>query len=346
MKILISEQEKHQILKMHLKEGMGSFSNKQLLTEAFKLDFVGNGDYAVGSVDPSLFIDKYVTDLVTKIDANPEGKKMRLSPTGMYCSSINIIASASNSWGGKATGFDHNNNWTPATPTETDLYQKNKDLALKRSSSFETYLFQKLAKFNIKKDPTITKVSSESWVMDTGGKTDKDPTRDNTKYPRMGQFIKCTMKFKTVDEINDVKTIETFNDISPKMVLTGSYFCNGKTSQGNSGRPDDYYGQCPQNIRTSADKIAAFEIKWNPGVMKNPYTVPLVRWNFYWDPTGRKITKITSQQYNNTYPIDKMFPPSSNVSKSDSKLIYMMGISEGNTTSSNQRYGKYVKPYI
>ena len=344
MKFLISEQEKHRILKMHIKEGMGSFSNKQLLTEAFNLSYVGNGEYAVGSVDPSLFIDKYVTDLVAKIDADPEGKKMRLSPTGMYCSSINIIAGASNSWGGKATGFDHNNNWTPATPTETDLYQKNKDLALKRANSFETYLFQKLTKFNIKKDPDLTKVTSSSWVMDTGGKTDKDPTRDNVTYRNMGQFIKCTMRFKTVDEIKDLMTLTTIDEISPKMVSSGTYFCNGLNSQGGSGRPDDYEKQCPAGVRDSSH-IAAFEIKWAPGVMKNTYTVPLARWNFYWDAKTKKIIKITRQQYNNTYPIDKKFPPSSNVAKNDPTLIYMMGISEGNTTSSNQRYSKYVAPY-
>ena len=337
MKFLISEQEKHRILKMHIKEGMGSFSNKQLLTEAFNLSYVGNGEYAVGSVDPSLFIDKYVTDLVAKIDADPEGKKMRLSPTGMYCSSINIIAGASNSWGGKATGFDHNNNWTPATPTETDLYQKNKDLALKRANSFETYL-------NIKKDPDLTKVTSSSWVMDTGGKTDKDPTRDNVTYRNMGQFIKCTMRFKTVDEIKDLMTLTTIDEISPKMVSSGTYFCNGLNSQGGSGKPDDYEKQCPAGVRDSSH-IAAFEIKWAPGVMKNTYTVPLARWNFYWDAKTKKIIKITRQQYNNTYPIDKKFPPSSNVAKNDPTLIYMMGISEGNTTSSNQRYSKYVAPY-
>jgi hypothetical protein len=344
MKFLISEQEKHRILKMHLKEGMGSFSNKQLLTEAFNLSYVGNGEYAVGSVDPSLFIDKYVTDLVAKIDADPEGKKMRLSPAGMYCSSINIIAGASNSWGGKATGFDHNNNWTPATPTETDLYQKNKDLALKRANSFETYLFQKLAKFNIKKDPDLTKVTSSSWVMDTGGKTDKDPTRDSVTYRNMGQFIKCTMRFKTVDEIKDLMTLTTIDEISAKMVSSGTYFCNGRNSQGGTGQPDDYEKQCPVGLR-DASHIAAFEIKWAPGVMKNTYTVPLVRWNFYWDAKTKKIIKITRQQYNNTYPIDKKFPPSSNVAKNDPTLIYMMGISEGNTTTSNQRYSKYVTPY-
>jgi len=181
--------------------------------------------------------------------------------------------------------------------------------------------------------------------MDTGGKTDKDPTRDSAKYPRMGQFIKCTMKFKTVDEMTDIKLITEVDEITPKMVLTGTYFCNGKTSEGKAGRPDDYANQCPEIIRNSADKIAAFEIKWNPNVLKNPYTVPLARWNFYWDSTGNKITKITRQQYNNTYPIDKKFPPSTNVAKTDPTMIYMMGISEGNTTTSNKRYSKYVAPY-
>jgi hypothetical protein len=342
-KFIISEEEKLRILKMHIQEGLGSHNKKPLLTEAVNIQHSEKSNYAAGATDPSAFIDTFITNLIAKIDANPEAKKMRTSSGGMVCSNITVTAGASNSWGGKPTGFDHTNAWKLVTPTETDLYQKNKDLALKRSSSFETSLFQKLAKFNIKK-ADITKISTQSWVVDTGGKTDKD--RDVATYPNAGQFITCRMTFKTMDEIYDIKTIETFNDISPKMVLTGSYFCNGKNSQGGAGQPDDYNNQCPQVIRNSADKISAFEIKWNPGVMKNPYTVPLVRWNFYWDATGKKITKITSQQYNNTYPIDKIFPPSTNVSKSDSKLIYMMGISEGNTTSSNERYTKYVKPYI
>jgi len=342
-KFIISESEKQRILEMHIKEVAKVLNRKPLLTEEVNIQHSEKSTYAAGATDPSAFIDTFITNLIAKIDANPEAKKMRTSSGGMICSNITVTAGASNSWGGKPTGFDHTNDWKVVTPTETDLYQKNKDLALKRSSSFETSLFQKLAKFNIKK-ADVTKISTQSWVVDTGGKTDKD--KDTVTYPNAGQFITCRMVFKTIDEIYNISGIKTFNDISPKMVLTGSYFCNGKTSQGGAGRPDDYSNQCPQIIRNSADKISAFEIKWNPGVMKNPYTVPLVRWNFYWDPTGKRITKITSQQYNNSYPIDKIFPPSTNVSKSDSKLIYMMGISEGNTTSSNQRYAKYVKPYI
>ncbi len=342
-KFIITEEEKTRILNMHIGEGLGSFNKKPLLTEAVVIQHSERSTYAAGATDPSAFIDTFIKNLIAKIDADPEAKKMRASSGGMICSSITVTAGASNSWGCQPTGFDHTNSWKLVTPTETDLYQKNKDLALKRSSSFETSLFQKLTKYNIKK-ADVTKISTQSWVVDTGGKNDKD--RDVTAYPNAGQFITCRMVFKTLDEIYDIKTIDTYPDISPKMVLTGSYFCNGKNSLGGEGSPDDYKNQCPQIIRNSSDKIASFEIKWNPNVMKNPYTVPLVRWNFYWDPTGKKITKITSQQYNNTYPIDKVFPPSTNVSKNDAKLIYMMGISEGNTTSSNARYTKYVKPYI
>jgi len=342
---IISEQEKLRILGIHLNEKIGVLNSNNLLTEAVDISHKEKATYESGSSDPSQFLDNFVKNVIAKLDANPEAKLLRQK--GLVCSSIIVLAGASNSWGTNATGFDRNNNMTVATPSETVLYQKNKDLALKRATEFSKQLWAKLKPYNITKNDSLTKIKSDAVVVDTGGK--KDSERDTTKYPNPGQFIQCSMRFKTADEIQDASKIDSLDDFTPSMVLTGSYFCNGKNSQGGAGQTDFYNDQCTQPTRdpsVSYNRIAGFEIKWNAGVMKNPYTVPLVRWNFYWDATGKKISKITRQQYNNTYPIDKIFPPQTNTSKTDPTMIYMMGISEGNTTATNKRYATYVKPYV
>jgi len=184
---------------------------------------------------------------------------------------------------------------------------------------------------------------TQSFVVNTGGKNDKD--RDTSLYPNTGQFINCQISLKSKDELNDLNSVQNFTEITANMVSTGTYFCDGTNSQGKPATPDFYDVQCPQSTRNNKNKLAAFEIKWNPNVLKNTYTEPLARWNFYWTNDGSKISKITRQQYNNTKVIDKNFPPQSNVSKDDVVLKYMMGISEGNTVTGGQRYSKYVAPY-
>jgi hypothetical protein len=343
-KFIISEEEKSRILKMHLNEKLNLSNSNIILTEAFDIGHKQQSTYASGSSDPAQFLDDFIKNLVAKIDANPEAKLARQK--GLVCSSLIVLAGASNSWGGNATGFDRNNNMTVATPTETVLYQKNKDLAQKRATDFMSKIWAKLLPYKITKNDQLTSQKSNSVVVNTGGKNDNQ--RDTAKYPNPGQFIQVTMRFKTTDEIKDPSKITSIDEVTPSMVQTGSYFCNGKNSRNIAGKTDFFDEQCPktiQNENVGKNRIAGFEIKWNPNVMKNPYTEPLVRWNFYWNEDGSKIKKITRQQYNNTYPIDKIFPPQTSVSKTDSTLIYMMGISEGNTTSSNSRYKTYVSPY-
>lgn len=343
-RIIISEEEKKRILNLYLNELDVNLYHKNLITESFSIVYRANSSYPAGGTDPSLFIDDYVKNLVAKIDANAEAAKLRASANGIYCSFIRVGSGASNSWGGKATGYDLENNLrTKVTPTETDLYQKNLDLSLKRAKIFETKLFAKLKPFKVFKDPSLTKVMTESYVVNTGGKNDKD--RDTSLYPNTGQFINCQITLKSKDEISTLTYITDYPEITPNMVSTGTYFCDGTNSQGKSATPDFYIDQCPQSIRKDKNKIAAFEIKWNPNVLKNTYTVPLARWNFFWNENGTKIKNITRQQYNNTMPIDKKFPPQSNVAKDDVVLKYMMGISEGNTLTGGQRYAKYVAPY-
>lgn len=343
-KIIISEEEKKRILNLYLYELDLNLYHKNLISESFSIVYRANSTYPAGGTDPSLFIDDYVKNLVAKIDADAEAGNLRKSANGIYCSFIRVGSGASNSWGSNATGYDLENNLrTKVTPTETVLYQKNLDLSLKRAKIFETKLFEKLKPFKVFKDPSLTKVMTESYVVNTGGKNDKD--RDTSLYPNTGQFINCQISLKSKDELTNIIYLKDYTEITPKMVSTGSYFCDGTNSQGKSAKPDFYDEQCPQSTRNNKNKLAAFEIKWNPNVMKNTYTVPLARWNFYWSKDGSKISKITRQQYNNTTAIDRKFPPESNVAKDDVVLKYMMGISEGNTVNGGQRYAKYVAPY-
>lgn len=343
-KFIISEQEKQRILNLYLNELNINSSFKNLITESFVVSYRANSTYPAGGTDPSNFIDTYVTNLVAKIDANAEAAKLRASANGIYCSFIRVASGASNSWGGKATGYNMENNMTTkVTPSETVLYQKNLDLALNRAKVFETKVFEKLKPFKVFKDPTLTRVVTESYVVNTGGKNDKD--RDTSLYPNTGQFINCQITLKSKEELTNLDYVNDYTEITKDMVSTGSYFCDGTNSQGKEATPDFYDAQCPPSTRNNKNKMAAFEIKWNPNVLKNTYTVPLARWNFYWTSDGSKISKITRQQYNNTKAIDKKFPPQSNVTKDDAVLKYMMGISEGNTVTGGQRYSKYVAPY-
>jgi len=325
----------------------------RLLTESVTIPYSQVATYPAGDSDPSNFIDNFVENLIKKIDEDPEGKKMRDSGQ-MTLLDGKFIGSASNSWGKDKTGYDRENDYkTIVKPSETDLYSKNINLARERANKFQEALWPKLLKYNIKKNNDVSKISSSAIVVNTGGVNDN--ARDKNKYPNEGQRISVNLKFEYSSKIVkkpdtiDITSIFKPTEIKSEFILAGSYFCNGKNSQGKTSiNTDTYLEQCkelPQNLKDEKH-ISSWEIKWNTNVVKNAYTVPLYRWNFYWDKNG-KITKIVGQQFNNDtkYPINKSFPPSNDIPKNDPTMMSFMGINQ-NDKDGGTLYKNFIKPFI
>jgi hypothetical protein len=320
-----------------------------LIKESVTIPYSQIATYNPGSSDPSSFIKEFVDNLIKKIDSTPEGKKMRESGQ-MVLLRGTFMGSASNSWGKVKTGYDIENDMkTKTKPSETEYYTKNLNLALNRAKIFEQNLWTLLEKYKIKKLPNVSVIKTTSVVVNTDGVNDN--VRDVNKFPNPGQKITVDLKFEYESKIvkkTDTILPETPEDILPNMILTGSYFCNGKNSQGKDALSGTSVNQCkelPQNLK-DGKHISAWEIKWNTNVLKNAYTVPVYRWNFYWDKNG-KITKIVGQQYNNDtkYPINKSFPPSNDIPKNDPMMIYLMGINQ-NVKDGGTLYKNFIKPFI
>ena len=325
----------------------------RLLNESVTIPFSQIATYSAGDSNPSDFIDQFVENLIKKIDGSPDGKKMRESGQ-MTLVKGKFMGSASNSWGKETTGYDRENDLkTIVKPKETELYNKNIALALDRAKKFEEALWPKLEKYKIKKIEDVSKTSMSSVVVNTGGKNDN--VRDQSKFPNAGQRITVELEFEYSSKIVkpknliDAATIDV-PDLKKGQILTGSYFCNGKNSEGKTSvSTETYQNQCkdlPTNLK-DGKHISAWEIKWNPNVFKNPYTVPIYRWNFFWGSDG-KISKITGQRFNNDekYPINKSFPPSENIEGNNKIMIYSMGVNENDTAGGGTVYKTLIKPNL
>jgi len=190
--ILITESEKRNIKKMY-----GLISEEDI--KPVRIRHKDNSKYDVNSTDPKKFIDKFVTDLVAKIDGIPEGKKMRSSGK-MTIQNLTTQTGASNHWAGKTTGYDYENNLTtPAkSKIETELYDKNKDLSKRRAEVFNKLLQTKLTQFGIKFSPQ-TKITNSSDVINTGGKNDEQ--KDSSKYPNNGQYVGLNLVLQYADKM-------------------------------------------------------------------------------------------------------------------------------------------------
>lgn len=344
--ILITETEKKLIKEMY-----GILTEEDL--KPIRIRHKDKSRYDVNSTDPKNFIDKFVNDLVTKIDATPGGKQMRDSGK-MTIVSLLTQTGASNHWGGKPTGYDFENNLTTpaASKIETELYDKNKDLSKRRGDDFNKLLQTKLGKFGIKFSPQ-TKIATSADVINTGGKNDDQ--KDSTKYPNNGQYVGLTLSLQYADKITtqatpptkvDITSFQSWKDIKSDHIITGSYFCDGTNSEKRESAADTYESVCsklPVNLRNH-DHISAFEIKWGPNVIGATYTIPVARWMFTWG-ADNKITSIYRKQYNKKYPVDQSLPEQQ-VTLDDPTLKFFMGISEGQTATGGERYKKYVLPFI
>ena len=253
--------------------------------------------YDVNSDNPGKFVDTVVNNIIQQIQAVPEAAAdykigmLQLDPK----ETVFIRAGASNSWGGQSMPYTLDNNYkstnipTPK-PGEFDIdanhpnYKRNKDLALARANKFFTILVQKLKEKGI--NISGAKKSVKPFIVDTGGKTDKDRPADK-KNP--GQHIFVNIRFKR-DKFNFEKI-----KVSADQVMTGAYFCNGMNSKGQMRSATEFCGSWKDQ------RLSAFEIKYKPNVVGNDYVVPVARWYLNWGKDGM-IKSFTLVKYD---PLNK-----------------------------------------
>jgi hypothetical protein len=300
------------------------------------------------STDDKGFLSKFVKDILSNIDNDPQAKNT-MNNGQMEILSLIVRGGASNVWGGKPTGYDfENDRKTPGIKTETVLYQKNKDLAAVRSDQFKNNLIAELSKYNIKVSQNVS-IKTVANVYNTGGVN--DTRRDTTKFPNNGQFLSATIQLSYLNTPFNItmSTFENVKEIPKEFVITGSYFCNGKNSRNVSAREDTYVKQCqslPTNLK-NGEHISAWELKWGPKVVDNPDVIPVVRWNFFWN-SGGTIDRVSRVLFDKPYKgketFDKLIPSSNSVGVDDYMLKSMMGLPEGDENGGTT-YVKYIAPF-
>ena len=145
--LIISESEKNEILSLY------KIINDSLIREQKETPTVisvsNHTTFDTDSVASADFINKLINDIITKINADPKAVEMKNSGK-MTISFITLAGTASNSWNGKTTGYDWENDFKTkfsGQRTETELYQKNKDLSYERAYTFKDKIISELAKF-------------------------------------------------------------------------------------------------------------------------------------------------------------------------------------------------------
>ena len=285
---------------------------------------------AAGKFDASSYINEMLKGIMGAINSNPEAKKM-LDNKSIKLIRASFQGGASNSWGGQDTGVDLELNNTKATPTETVLYQKNKDLAAQRAEACKTALLPLLEKSGIKLGASLpTNTFIASAVYNTGGKLDL-----------AGQVITVRLTFSYLS----VTDIITITDIKPTFIAHGSYYTkDGKSSRGTMFDPASLKtstSALPPQLKAMPNRLAAFEVKWNPGVLKDPLKIPWYRWLFVYDEQG-KIKQIIGKVYDTTLNANlrSIFKDNDNIPTNDPTLKYMMDLVSANY------YNTYFKPFV
>jgi hypothetical protein len=313
--VVISEQEKTTtVTKEKTDSGIKTVETTK---EGINIPYSQNVTFARGSntLTPESY-KSFTEAILNLINNNPETKKM-LEEKNIQLTNISIVGAASNSWGGKKTGYDYENDRTTKvsqTPNDSG-YVSNKNLAKQRAEIFSNGLIDFLKNQGIIVNENTPKEVS-SVVINTGGFNDDNPNKPNNIKP--GQYVSVNLQFNYVK----ITTKETFEPrFDPKYIIQGSYKCNGLS--GNNTyvninrvalkRCANEYWQIPVNgnenfnIKYTGEKImggndflAIYEIKFNKmfsdDIAKKKIQIdtkipPFIRWNFLWDKG--KIVKIT-----------------------------------------------------
>jgi hypothetical protein len=281
-----------------------------------------------GDAKPDSYINQMHAGILQAINSNPAAKAMFDSKSIKLVGAV-FNGGASNTWGGKPTGFDRelNNTAQALTPTETVLYQKNLDLAKQRADACKTKLLELLAQDGIK-IATINPPTINARVFNTGGKLNAN-----------AQIIEVKLFFDYLA----VSDITAMDDIKPKFISTGQYrTIDGKSPTGQVYTDTAVWQQSVAKLtpeqKKDTKRILAFEVKWNVNILKNPYKAPWYRWVFYYGADG-KIERISGRVYDKTLnaSLSNIFKDNNNIPKNDPSLLKILSISG---------YDKAVLPYM
>ena len=317
-------------------------SNKIILTKLVeqqtqapsgtKIKYTGLMTFAKpGDSNPAGYIQSLMNGIMKAIYADPNTKNM-IESQSMKLVGADIRGGSSNSWSGKQTSFDRELNGAVVQPVKDELYQKNKDLARLRAEECEKVLLQQLTKKGIILGKNLVVITNGS-VYNTGGKLD----------PK-GQNIQVNLTFSYLQ----TSDISNYTQIKSKFIAHGGYTTPlGKSPTGNSLAVTDsgLFKLATKNLtpemKNDQNRFFAFEVKWNPDVLKDPYKKPWYRWFFIYNSQG-KIERIQGVVYDRTLnqQLAGFFKNNSNIAPNDPVLIYMMSL------VSPDYYNKRVKPYI
>jgi outer membrane protein OmpA-like peptidoglycan-associated protein len=198
-------------------------------------------------------------------------------------------------------------------------------LSALRAKSIEDYL-----------NKTLRVPNAKIVVVNKGaqGPIWKTPFNANDPAYTANQYVKLLAKLET-----PVATQPTtdYTKVTKEMILTGSYYCNGKNSKGVVASANVYEPQCkllPQNFK-DGKHMSVYETKWNENVVKDAYVRPLLRWSFTWG-SNNKIVNITRieglKNGENTTTKD--------ISGNDPEMIYYLNI------NGTDVYSTYIKPNL
>ena len=349
MKIMVTEEQLRVLNKFLITEGNIDFTKPYIVVTPAKLGDtnVHIKGFITFSVASSEMAANAITTAINTILADLKTKGY----TTKGLSFLNIFGGASNYLNGAmkadkimtdAEGFFNSvkvaENNLPSYPGEANK-TKNLGYAQARCQVLKNALIKNFP-------PTATAEIKEptSFVMDTGGVVDSK--RDLTKYPVPGQMAMFTARV----DINRISTITTYNDIPSNFILTGSYFCNGKNSEGRSGSSANTYEEQCKNLSqypkiTDGKCMSAFEIKWAANKLDNPYVVPIMRWNIFWQGHGNLSPyKVTRVMFKNEWS-SMVKIPEGTTSIHDPALKYFMGLRENDPNGGTSWKKWFVKPY-
>ena len=310
---------------------MGLITEAEVAPQGFEVNLgnlFGPGKYNI-SPEVSAEINKAIPQIKAFISKNP-GKPVE----------VNIESSES-----KVPNYDREK--YPSTGDKNVDFTEEKKLEVGALSKLRANRLWAYIKPKLPKEVLIN-------VTDKGA---QGPSWDNVKADaekyKKNQYVKLITKLIPLAS-------QIHPEIKRETVQTGTYFCDGKNSGNETSDETTYVNQCaklPSQLKTAqitpvpgnnnkSRYMSAFELKYGVNVTGDSYVVPRVRFNFYWDNTGKKIASVTRQMYSQpTATEGPKILVEKPISPNDNELKYLMGL-KANDPNGGVSYSTYIKPYI
>jgi len=168
---------------------------------------VASGKFMATKADSKEHMDNIIAQLDSKIKTDP------LFVNGGIVTNLRIIGGASNYYGGKATNYTLNNDYTPVKvrPELTSSDKNNMKYALNRANAAKQPVIDELEKLNltIQGEPKI-----ESHIINTNGKNDENNTSGNPGQIVMIEAVICPLK---QEQSSSREEIDRLTPLKPKL---------------------------------------------------------------------------------------------------------------------------------